>query len=490
MRGKLLLIFIGLFTWHLSWSQDNKITGPLGVYHISAAYSYGDTMGADSVLMQYKFRIGEMAIPNERSDGRFRFKAELDSCISWHANRVMGIINPPSEKGVYNQPRDTSLYFTHAVSGTGMIQGAQRFSRLSQIYGPLCGVIFDDWNGDTAITRDMYYAVKGKYVDGDGNVFPQSVSTTPGNKLYTVFYNTDPIPAVLPYMDGLYFSYVDLQNCCYTNLDDDITKLRVNFPGKEIMIAIFIRNSHIDYAEPEGVQYMLAHALDRYDDGDINQVNLFAGSYLIMSAMTEGRWDSLALPHWLDSLYYPYLGQGQGVINNCNEGTPLSDAFVQVYCKGRVSGDTLFRSRQKSDASGAYSFGLWAGNRSTDSTYYWLTAEKEGYSSDTVGFWIRRGDTTSIQTFSLCASPDSELHGDMTIYPNPTRDGFKVHTDMDNLSNAEMEVYDLMGRKVYSTIQTTEYSYVDMTGRANGVYILAVRNAGREISRKRVVLMK
>jgi hypothetical protein len=78
----------------------------------------------------------------------------------------------------------------------------------------------------------------------------------------------------------------------------------------------------------------------------------------------------------------------------------------------------------------------------------------------------------------------------MTIYPNPTRDGFKVHTDIENPSNAEMEVYDLMGRKVYSTIQTTEYSYVDMTGRANGVYILALRNAGREISRKRVVLMR
>ncbi|MCW3126673.1 MAG: hypothetical protein JWO03_2331 [Bacteroidetes bacterium] len=491
MRIKILLIFLAIVDLgHMMAQSANKLTGPLAIYHISSEYTYSDSMGIDSIPMQDEFRFGEMEISNERSDGRFRFKSGVDSCISWHANRVMGIINPPSEKGVYNQPADTSLYFTHSVHGTGMIQGAQRFSRLSRLYGPFCGAIFDDWNGDTAITRDMYEALKGKYVDEDGNVYRESIATTPYNRLYTVLYSTAAQPAVMPYMDGLYFSYVDLQNCCYTDLDEDISKLKVNFPGKEIMIAIFLKNSHLGWTDPESIHYMLAHALDRYDDGDINQVCFFAGVYLVRSGISIGQWDSIALPHWLDSLYYPYLGQGQGRIYDCNTGVPLSHAFVRVFCEGRMSGDTLFRSRQMTDAEGHYQSGLWAGNRNTDSTYYWLVAEKEGYYNDTVGFWIKRGSTTTIPDVSLCAAPDPLALDNMIIFPNPGAEGFNVRTNAGGSPGDELEVYNMIGEKTYTTIQTGEYSYVSLSDKPDGVYVIALRASGREVSRKRVVLLR
>ncbi|MGZ2839674.1 hypothetical protein, partial [Pseudomonas aeruginosa] len=88
--------------------------------------------------------------------------------------------------------------------------------------------------------------------------------------------------------------------------------------------------------------------------------------------------------------YFPYLGMAQGRVYDCHTGNALTEAFVTVYTAGRLTGDTMMRSRQKTDAGGSFYCGLWAGNRNTDSIYHWLIAEKEGYQSDTVGFWVRR----------------------------------------------------------------------------------------------------
>src|SRR5580698_6435181 len=127
-----------------------QLPGPLGVYHITPGYSYSDTSGTDSMPMERVFEFGELAFPNQDTDHGFHFQYEIDSCNLWNANRVTGIIQPPMEDGIYNQPNDTSLYFPFDISDSpGMIQGGERFSRLSKIYGPFCSVILDDWNGDT-----------------------------------------------------------------------------------------------------------------------------------------------------------------------------------------------------------------------------------------------------------------------------------------------------------------------------------------------------
>ena len=167
---------------------------------------------------------------------------EIDSCISWNANRVVGIIQPPHEGGVYNQPSDTALYAPYPQSnGPGMIQGGQRFSRLSQLYGGFCGVILDDWTGDTSITRQVRDAVQGKYVDANGNVHSECTATTPNNKLYGVVYSTDANPAALSCIDGVQYYNLPNQNCCYANFDNDVTTLRANYPNKEIQIAFTLK---------------------------------------------------------------------------------------------------------------------------------------------------------------------------------------------------------------------------------------------------------
>lgn len=494
MRKKLLFIaLILLGNRYLFAQNNNKITGPLGEYHIAAGYSYTDTFGIDSTVMQYEFRFGEMAMPDQAVDNGMDFMPELDSCISWNANRVVAILQPPTEQGTYNQPADTALYAPFPQhNGPGMIQGGQRFSRLSQLYGGFCGVILDDWSGDTSITRQVRDAVEGKYVDDQGVVHSESVATTPYNKLYCVVYKTDSVPGASQVLDGVQYYHVPTQLCCYESLDSDITSLRANYPGKEIQVGIYLKNSGVGWLPADGVHYWLSHALDRYDNGDINGVTLFAGVFLVKQNIPLNIWNGFNLPHWLDSLYYPYLGAGQGNLYDCTTGLPLANGFVRVYCKGRVSGDTMFRSRQMTDANGQYHFGVWAGNRNTDSTYYWLIAEKPGYVSDTVGFWIKRGDTTYIPATFLCPTTYDDSVGaeNILIYPNPTRGQFTLYTLRQEPVGGEVEVYNMLGQKVYSAFRGRDWVPVDISNQASGVYVVVVRGGPKGFNTKQLLVLQ
>jgi hypothetical protein len=480
---RIIITFFLIILSHLTlWAQSiPKITGPLGVYHIAAGYSYHDTTGTDSLGMEDEFRFGELAIPNQSIDNGFDFIPQLDSCAQWHANRILGVIQPPHEHGVPNQVADTALLAPYPqLSGPGMIQGGQRFSRLSQLYGGFCGVILDDWNGDTATTHQVRDAVRGKYVDASGTVHSESIETTPANKLYCVIYSADAVPAALPYVDGVIFS-VASQNCCYMTMDSDITRLRANFPGKEIITAIFLNNTLIGHwADPASVQYLLAHTLDRYDAGDINGVTIFAGPYFMKDNMPLSVWNGLALPHWLDSLYYPYLGAGHGTAYDCSTRTQLSGTSVRMYCRGRLSGDTMMRSYQLSDAAGQYQCGLWAGNRNTDSTYYWLIAERKGYVTDTIGFWIKRGGNTTIPDIYLC--PKINLtEGKLLVYPDPILTKCTVAINDASLNTQPIDVFDINGKRVNRVMSYNGWAQIDMSSSAAGIYFISIGHYVRKV---------
>jgi hypothetical protein len=457
--------------------SPHKITGPLGVYHGSPGYTYSDSTGTDSTLVQYQFRFGEFAISNQAVDNGFVFVPDIDSCIKWNANRVIGVIQPLTEAGVPNQPADTSLYYPFPLGNhPGMVQGGHRFSQLSQIYGPFCGAILDDWNMDSATTEQVHDALLGKYMDDTGKVYSNSVATTPENKLYCVIYNPTPVPAnLLPLIDGVSYWYVNGQNCCYDNLDGDISLLRTNFPHKEIMIGIYI-NGNVGWMNKVGIEYLLQNSFNSYDEGYINGVTLFAGPLLTKDFMPLAVWDSIPLPSILDSFYYPYLGMGQGKLYDCATNATLNNAFIRVYCAGRLSGDTLMRSRQKSDSTGQYQFGLWAGNRSTDSTYYWLIAEKSGYANDTLGFWIKRNQTTTIPDLYLCTSTlNSEVKEDnMLVFPNPGGSIFTVEVNTANTASGLLEIYNILGKKVYSGTQPLYHSVIDLSSEPDGIYFIRV----------------
>ena len=497
LRIILLTLTEVLFIHQLMAQAFNQLPGPLGVYHISPGYSFSDTSGKDSLLEEYEFKFGELIFADQAVDHDFDFRSEVDSCVSWNANRIFGIIQPPTEGGVYNQPADTALYFPYDIeNGPGMIQGGHRFSTLSKLYGGYSGVILDDWNGDTSITRKVRDAVRGKYVDANGNVYSDSIATTPENKLYIVIYGTGANPAALPVIDGVSYWYYANQNCCYANLDTDVTQLRISYPHKEIFVGIYLRNSELGWTDPSGVQYLLQHSLDRYDDGDINGITIFAGPRLNKDTMPLSEWKAFALPFWLDSLYYPYLGEGQGKISDCSTGNALPDAFVSVYCKGRVSGDTLIRSRQKTDLGGNYQCGLWAGNRQSDSTHYWLKAERTGYYTDTVGFWIKRGERTNIPSLSLCPANATGVNGindsknNLLIVPNPSNGIFTVELTGGKPVKGLLEIYNVEGKQVYLTNLVTVHPLIDLSTQPDGIYLVKIKTRDQEFSPRQILVLQ
>ena len=184
-----------------------------------------------------------------------------------------------------------------------------------------------------------------------------------------------------------------------------------------------------------------------------------------------------ALQFVLDTLYYPFLGEGQGRVTACyaTDTVPLSGVIVRAFCKGRISGDTLMRSRQRTGANGQYSFGLWAGNRNTDSSYYWVVAQKPGYVSDTTGFWIKRGDTTNIPNIYLC--PDvyaNPYENSMLIYPNPSNGQFTVEAKIIGEPNTALRIYSMQGQLVFASDGPEPFLTVNIPWLADGTYLVEV----------------
>lgn len=83
--------FVGMFLFpaYMAGAQSaNPIAGPLGVYHVSPGYTYADSTGTDTILLEDEIPFGKMAISNQASDYGFEFVPDVDSCHAWNANRI------------------------------------------------------------------------------------------------------------------------------------------------------------------------------------------------------------------------------------------------------------------------------------------------------------------------------------------------------------------------------------------------------------------
>jgi hypothetical protein len=170
--------------------------------------------------------------------------------------------------------------------------------------------------------------------------------TTPQLKLFVVIYSGHVLPAQYrPFVDGINL-WIYNQNGLYTNIDTYVTQFRATYPGKEINCGIYIMNGDYGWMTPTCVDYMYRDLLNRYDDGDVNGVMLFAGHWIIMPNITRERWDADRLPALLDEVYYPFVGRGAWSTSRAYRSTgPLSPAArpvgSQAICSsGPGSGQT------------------------------------------------------------------------------------------------------------------------------------------------------
>lgn len=365
-----LVVSLGLFVQPLyivAQQKDapKKFQGFLGSYHPFKGTAYGGNGWNEGELIQKAFDFGENAMVNYASYNGYTFAENAENnCNQWDVNKLYGMLTPPSEKGVINQPGDMDVMHPLAGKAPGMIQGAHRFSEMSKTCAQLTGVIIDDFFNDYPkdVTAENLHDIKdallGRRVDANGNVDRKSPATTPNLKLYIVVYNhqLDRVDdTVLKYVDGVNF-WVWKQTENYKNYDNYIDTIRRTFPGKDVISGVYIFNS-AQTPPAESIRYILDHAIDLYDKGKINGLLVFSAIWLSRERSTPERWKDLALPEFLDREYYPFLGEAQGRVVDAKTKKPIERARVAVY--RFAGGEPLLVARKFTDANGAFRFGAW-----------------------------------------------------------------------------------------------------------------------------------
>ena len=80
-------------------------------------------------------------------------------------------------------------------------------------------------------------------------------------------------------------------------------------------------------------------------------------------------------------------------------------------------------------------------------------------------------------------SPEKPIVG-LSIYPNPVT-GTKVYITSDNNFSKEVEVFNVLGKKVLSSIITGKE--LDVSELTPGIYILKIREGNNQATRKLIV---
>jgi len=84
----------------------------------------------------------------------------------------------------------------------------------------------------------------------------------------------------------------------------------------------------------------------------------------------------------------------------------------------------------------------------------------------------------------LSESPAQQI----TLFPNPATNTLTISTG--NLQNAQVELFDTSGRKLFQQNLTTSQQRIDVSGYANGLYICAIRANGKVVRREKIVISR
>ena len=393
----------GIFTAQIT--APKKFQGFLGTYHPFKGTAYGGDGRTEGETMQTAFAFGDNAIISHAKYNGYTFEENVENnCRAWDVNKLYGILLPPSEQGVVNQPKDTELM--KPSSKPGMIQGAKRFSEISKRCPQLSGVLIDDiyHNYPKTLTAenllDIKDALLGKTVDENGNVDHSSPATTPHLKLYGVIYNhqLDRLDkTIFDLLDGVNF-WIWQQNENYQKFDEFLETVRKTYPNKEILAGVYIFNSK-QTPTPESIHYLLEHAVEQYKKGNVNSLFLFSAIWLSREKITPERWRELALPKLLNRIYYPFLGEGKGRVVDAKTKKPIANALVTVT--RNVSGKSLLVAGKFTDEHGQFSFGGWAGKDKKEIVRYQIKIESDSFKSQMINVKLRAGESVNFADVRL-----------------------------------------------------------------------------------------
>ncbi|MDD1753673.1 MAG: hypothetical protein LUQ38_11365 [Methanotrichaceae archaeon] len=363
-------------------SKVMKRQGFLGLYHPFKGKVYAGTgINEDEDLYQ-AYLFGDNAIMSAVSYGEYSFKENIEKhCLEFNVNRIHGIIRPPSEGGVVNNPNDNILL--EPANPPGMIQGAARFSQLARMFPQIYGLIIDDFFGNygNAIKyedlKNIKGALFGKKVDSSGRVDHSSSMATPHLKLFVVTYERElgsPDKGVLELIDGVNL-WIYNQNGSYQQFNDYANTIKANYPGKELIAGIYIHNGDYGDMTQQSISNMLQKSIDLHEQGQVSGVLLFAGHWLVKDYISRERSIQIGLSDILYKHFYPFIGEIRSLVLDERTGKPLEKVRVKVMRE--ISGGKMTLAQKTTNVLGEFSFSGWSGRSS--GLEYWFTLEKEGY---------------------------------------------------------------------------------------------------------------
>ncbi|MCB9204173.1 MAG: HYR domain-containing protein [Flavobacteriales bacterium] len=94
---------------------------------------------------------------------------------------------------------------------------------------------------------------------------------------------------------------------------------------------------------------------------------------------------------------------------------------------------------------------------------------------------------------SPCATSIDEYGLALEVYPNPSNGVYTIKYSLDHQAQLQLTVIDLVGRQVTNEIQLTALSgtrNIDLSGQADGVYILRIVKDGQHMMQERLILVK
>lgn len=101
--------------------------------------------------------------------------------------------------------------------------------------------------------------------------------------------------------------------------------------------------------------------------------------------------------------------------------------------------------------------------------------------------------SNSLTCFSDYSSPKAftfdQSAGGLSVYPNPSRDGIVVLETIENLKDASVDVFTLTGQQLFTqqVPLLDERKSVNLSGLAQGEYIIRVRSSGFNVSRRVII---
>ena len=111
----------GLLSANFNNQQANLTTkrqGYIGLYHPFKGKVYAGTGINEDEDLYRAYLFGVNGILNAPSYGEYPFKENIEKhCQEFDTNLVYGIILPPSERGVVNNPKDTTLWEPASLTG-------------------------------------------------------------------------------------------------------------------------------------------------------------------------------------------------------------------------------------------------------------------------------------------------------------------------------------------------------------------------------------